>query len=565
MPSGGNKTGTVKFEIPRRACPGYIRPYLGDRTGENTSVPPSEIPPGHRFLVYFHGMADKGEARYLVGDKAKRDALNKAKERGDWPALKRDDAQLTKIWVPLKDASRIALEQAAGMGEAAEALLEAWNDRADETVPDHVWVQQAELVAPLATGLGNPHPVENGFAFLSPYGVPYIAGSGVKGVLRRAAEELALFDERSKWSLSLVWVLFGFDENSAWYRNGHANATWHKAYREWVAGLSARPDECLSRWVEAVRHQAPERYRDLPADEFARALHESADLRRSIHWQGLVVFWDAVPRKGARMGVDVLNPHHWNYYRGIQGATPHDAENPKPVFFLVLQPGARFTFRAHLLPGRSELCQAVEQARWHQLLDEAFRQACEFWGFGAKGTVGYGHMEVDSEGAARWRREREERRREKELALYPWRAHLPDLERAADWGTFRQTVEQRLKPHLGEREVAEAVERKAGELARRKWSRERDELVAGWLAEAGLTWTPRHAEGDSEPESEDERRIDALADWGAWQASGLRIEDLSRPALRKLREKLREWGCNKRRAKPEKRRAWQQVERMLRN
>jgi CRISPR-associated protein Cmr6 len=43
--------------------------------------------------------------------------------------------------------------------------------------------------APFATGLGNDHPVENGFAFLSPYGLPYLAGSGVQGVLRRAAED----------------------------------------------------------------------------------------------------------------------------------------------------------------------------------------------------------------------------------------------------------------------------------------------------------------------------------------------------------------------------------------
>ena len=44
--------------------------------------------------------------------------------------------------------------------------------------------------APFATGLGNEHPIENGFAFLTPYGLPYLAGSGVKGILRRAMQEL---------------------------------------------------------------------------------------------------------------------------------------------------------------------------------------------------------------------------------------------------------------------------------------------------------------------------------------------------------------------------------------
>lgn len=45
------------------------------------------------------------------------------------------------------------------------------------------------LNAPLAVGMGNEHPVENGFSFLSPYGLPYIAGSGIKGMLRSSALE----------------------------------------------------------------------------------------------------------------------------------------------------------------------------------------------------------------------------------------------------------------------------------------------------------------------------------------------------------------------------------------
>lgn len=46
-----------------------------------------------------------------------------------------------------------------------------------------------KLTSPFAVGLGNDHPVENGFSFLSPYGLPYIAGSAIKGVLRKAAQE----------------------------------------------------------------------------------------------------------------------------------------------------------------------------------------------------------------------------------------------------------------------------------------------------------------------------------------------------------------------------------------
>jgi CRISPR type III-B/RAMP module RAMP protein Cmr6 len=45
-------------------------------------------------------------------------------------------------------------------------------------------------LAPFVTGIGQPHPLETGFAFLKPYGVPYLAGSGVKGAVRAACRVL---------------------------------------------------------------------------------------------------------------------------------------------------------------------------------------------------------------------------------------------------------------------------------------------------------------------------------------------------------------------------------------
>lgn len=44
--------------------------------------------------------------------------------------------------------------------------------------------------SPLVTGLGKEHPLESGMAFQKPYGVPYVAGSGVKGALRAACTRL---------------------------------------------------------------------------------------------------------------------------------------------------------------------------------------------------------------------------------------------------------------------------------------------------------------------------------------------------------------------------------------
>jgi CRISPR-associated protein Cmr6 len=68
----------------------------------------------------------------------------------------------------------------------------------------------ARSIAPFATGLGLEHPIENGFAFLSPYGLPYLAGSGVKGVLRRSAEELRDNDELTQ---QVIEALFGHEKD----------------------------------------------------------------------------------------------------------------------------------------------------------------------------------------------------------------------------------------------------------------------------------------------------------------------------------------------------------------
>ena len=59
------------------------------------------------------------------------------------------------------------------------------------SIPPHMLSLDTKAIAPFTTGLGNEHPLENGFAFLNPYGLPYLAGSGVKGVLLQAARELA--------------------------------------------------------------------------------------------------------------------------------------------------------------------------------------------------------------------------------------------------------------------------------------------------------------------------------------------------------------------------------------
>ncbi|RMD62205.1 hypothetical protein D6833_07245, partial [Candidatus Parcubacteria bacterium] len=220
---GQKGTGKVDFEVPRRAAPGYIISRIGDRyRGEREEAKIADaIPPGHRFLIYFHGMSDKAVARHVKDDKQRRQRLEALVRAWNWDAFVKETEVEPKgeiqEWVPIKNSRRHALKACEAMGRCATGLLRAWHARMREVAPAHAWQVEVQTIAPLITGGGNPHPVENGFAFLNPYGVPYLAASGVKGTLRRVAEEMALEGEGG-WTIAHVWVLFGFDENSQWYR-----------------------------------------------------------------------------------------------------------------------------------------------------------------------------------------------------------------------------------------------------------------------------------------------------------------------------------------------------------
>jgi len=131
-------------------------------------------PPGHRFNLYFEIWQ---EGIWQIAKNAKADALRECLALGDADGLLR----------ALRERQQVL---AAALPEAQRLVIDAVS------------------TAPFATGLGLEHPVDNGFAFLSPYGLPYLAGSGVKGVLRQAAKELR-DDGDAAITQSLIDLLFG--------------------------------------------------------------------------------------------------------------------------------------------------------------------------------------------------------------------------------------------------------------------------------------------------------------------------------------------------------------------
>ena len=155
-----------------------IPEYLGKEFKDGKKF--KDAPPGHCFGLYF---AIWNERTWLLEKTRKSEAL---KETLSIPSESRNQI----------DALR----------SRQQALIELTSEDARLSL-------EAVTTSPLATGMGMEHPLENGFAFLNPYGLPYLPSSGSKGVLRRAAEELR--DERKDgWTQDAITELFGLESDN---------------------------------------------------------------------------------------------------------------------------------------------------------------------------------------------------------------------------------------------------------------------------------------------------------------------------------------------------------------
>lgn len=260
-----------------------------------------------------------------------------------------------------------ALSEAKQIHDTEKKTMLALIERQEstfKTVPSASSLRlDAQAVAPFTTGLGNEHPLENGFAFLCPYGLPYLPGSGVKGVVRRAAQELA----SGEWGRSHGWN------------------------KQEVYTLDAGNVHVRLSVIDVLFGREP----------------KEGD---SEHVRGALSFWDVIPQiKGDTLMVEIMTPHQGHYYQQKQekksgdSTSPHDSGQPTPIPFLTVPPGSIFTFYVvcdvqHLerltQDGAPDLLMPGEDGKpkWQTLLEAAFEHAFKWLGFGAKTAVGYGAM-----------------------------------------------------------------------------------------------------------------------------------------------------------------------------
>lgn len=204
-----------------------------------------------------------------------------------------------------------------------QASFEAVSNTANSVQLDTV------STSPFTTGLGNEHPLENGFAFLNPYGLPYLSGSGVKGVLRQAARELASgeWGDTYSWSDDVISALFGSEPG---------------------------------------------------ADTLKR---------------GALTFWDVIPQiKGDSLAVEIMTPHQKHYYQEGQNPHDSGQPIPISFLTVPPGSGFTFHVQCNLGLLEHISAELTQNEQWKPLLQAAFAHAFGWLGFGAKTAVGYGQM-----------------------------------------------------------------------------------------------------------------------------------------------------------------------------
>ncbi len=254
-----------------------------------------------------------------------------------------------------RDNKRPVIDSACRLGPSDKEIMQAVAERqhalSSAADDDVLLVFDARSIAPFTTGFGNEHPLENGFAFLWPYGLPYLPGSGIKGVLRQAVRELT----SGEWGDSQGW-------------DGEKRYT-----------------------VKADKQTLP-----LSMVDILFGL-ESQDAGKE-HFRGVLSFRDVIPLiHGDKLMVEIMTAHQTHYYQN--GEAPHDSGSPNPIPFLTVPPGSEFSFHVACdLPRLKRVASDLAGGdRWKALLQAAFEHAFDWLGFGAKTAVGYGAMCAGSE------------------------------------------------------------------------------------------------------------------------------------------------------------------------
>ena len=224
---------------------------------------------------------------------------------------------------------------------------------------------KVEAKSRLLVGAGDPSAVDVGLRVHHTWGVPFIPGSALKGLLSHWLETSygPSPDHDAEHPLNPQHP----EPERAKYRRAHAS---HGAGE-----------------IQRILFGSPESDDDR---KWFRTLGVSHGSAGTTACRGRIVIHDALffPSEAIEKPflADVLTVHHANYYQGKGRA--NDYESPNPVGFLSVRPGAEFLLAVELAPGEN-----AGYEPWVDFAHKMLIEALADWGIGSKTAAGYGRLD----------------------------------------------------------------------------------------------------------------------------------------------------------------------------
>jgi CRISPR-associated protein Cmr6 len=265
----------------------------------------------------------------------------------------------------------------------------------------------------IVIGLGGAHVLETSMTLHHIYGIPYIPGSAVKGIMRHyfISEVLATDPEVPEVSGedldTLDDMLFSIDAtilNDPTFKK----LAMEQKIKELNKHCHVKNNEIFKKAIKGWDK-----------------LQQGQTIFGTQHQRGTVMFLDALPQGDIQFQKDLMNPHYPEYYKEkAPPVPPNDCQNPIPIPFLTLK-NTTFDFPLLANPHSS----AVVPSTLLEITAAWLCSALKDEGIGAKSAVGYGYFRdvSDQQASQREQDEQAERQETQKKAEEAERARLESL------------------------------------------------------------------------------------------------------------------------------------------
>ncbi|MDB0056971.1 type III-B CRISPR module RAMP protein Cmr6 [Akkermansiaceae bacterium] len=285
----------------------------------------------------------------------------------------------------------------------------------------------AKLEARLILNAGDGVIENGGISLDRNSGLPCIPGSAIKAAARRwAIQQLGECDSEEECAKLLAQIAITFGYGDTEWKSGRDSKYHHSHSDFWLAMVpittpGQEHDEFRSaKWSkvsEAAANILFETLNTTPGEPDQPLARQLPNLKGCVH------FIPAFPVNTAKVEIDILTPHHTNYYSNKQ-AVATDDENPIPIFFPTVAKGTSYQFVIQSSETTAASISHLEVAKSWLI------EALTILGLGAKTNAGYGWFSIDQ--SAQQRADNESRKQAEAIAKEKRLATLAPEDRAQE-------------------------------------------------------------------------------------------------------------------------------------